>query len=445
MSLSDLASVTVSVDGAGLKEKGFGTIGLLAYHTLWPELSRAVTELSELTAAGVAAKHPVYRMCSRAFAQSPRPESVKVLKMTTPHVQVQRLVPVYAASTTYKITIETLTGAKIEVSAASGANLAASCTNLANAITALGYAEIASATGASGTYVDVTSTSGQIVFMSGWDPALLRYEDRTPAPAGVATMLDAIVNYDDDFYGLAVDCNAKAIIEAVADWAETRLMLVGYNTSDWTARDPANSTDIGSILMAKSYNRDIGIFKENDTSEYGGVGLLAERFPFDPGAGQGGGTFHAQTIAGITPDKLTPSVKTAIRNKRIMPYITTAGVNHTLDGKVPSGEFADVTRGRDWIQVRLQERLAALALSGQRTPFTDAGISKIYSAVSAVMNEAVTPAEILAADPAPAVTVPKASAVSTADKNARRLTGVKATGTLAGAIHFTTLTVNISK
>lgn len=445
MSLSDLAQVTVSVDGAGLKEKGFGTIGLACYHSYWTELSRTVTELSELTDAEVPTKAPLYRMCTVAFAQEPRPESVKILRLTTPYTQVIKLTPIQTAGATYEITIETLTGAKATVSVAAGVDLDATCDALVTAIDALGYAEIdAAPSGGTATYLTITSDPGEICYVSGWDTALIKVEDVTPDP-GIASDLDDIVNYDEDFYGLAIDLNARAIIEEAADWAETRTMLAGFNTSDWQAADSAETADIGVTLQDKSYARDLIMFKADATDEYGGVGLLAERFPFDPGAGEGGGTWHGKTIKGCTPDDLTPTEKANLREKNYVVYITTAGINHTLDGKTPSGEFADVTRGIDWIRVRMQERLAALQLTGQRVPFTDKGISRIYSATLAVMSEAVSPAGILSPDPEPVVSVPKAANVSANDKANRVLKNVTATGTLAGAIHLTQVTVNISK
>ena len=51
---------------------------------------------------------------------------------------------------------------------------------------------------------------------------------------------------------------------------------------------------------------------------------------------------------------------------------------------------------------------------------------------------------ILAADPAPTVTVPKVADVSAADKTARLLPDMKFTGTLAGAIHKVTITGVVS-
>src|SRR5690606_13058967 len=110
----------------------------------------------------------------------------------------------------------------------------------------------------------------------------------------------------------------------------------------------AQTADIGTVLQDKSYGRSFGLFHENNTGQYGGAAALGERFPFDPGSPpDAGGTFHAKTLAAVTPDNLTPTRKTNLRNKNYMVYITTAGVNHTLDGKGFGGEYVDVIRFND--------------------------------------------------------------------------------------------------
>jgi hypothetical protein len=445
MSLSDFSEVVVSVDAAGLKQRGFGTILVAAYHSYWLELTRTVSELSELTTAGVPTKHPIYRMCQMAFAQNPRVAEVKVGRLTTAYTQVIKITPVYVAGATYKITIETLTGAKTEVTAAAGADLDATCDNLVTAITALGYGEIAAApSGATATFLTITSDAGEICYVSAWDPALLKVEDTTPDP-GIAGDLDDIVLYDADWYGLALDLNARAIIEEAADWLETRTALFGANTSDWQAVDPASSADIFSILQDKSYERDAILFKQNATDQYSGLGWLAAMFPFDPGVigGEAGGTFNAKTIAGATPDTLSPTAQGALEDKNANMYVTTAGVNHTLGGKTPGGEWIDVTRGIDWYRVRMSEDLAGLQLGNRRIPYTDPGIARVINVVEA-RNKSAVNAGLFSADPAPAVSAPTAAEAELVDKANRIFRGVKVTATLQGAIHKTIINVNVS-
>jgi hypothetical protein len=101
---------------------------------------------------------------------------------------------------------------------------------------------------------------------------------------------------------------------------------------------------------------------------------------------------------------------------------------------VSSNEYIDVIRFRDWLKVRIQERIFARLAAQNKIPFTDAGIAVIQAEVLGQLDEGVSVGG-LSNDPAPTCLVPKASAVSTANKQARTLPDVRFTGTLAGAIH----------
>ena len=54
--------------------------------------------------------------------------------------------------------------------------------------------------------------------------------------------------YDADWYGLAVDCNARAITEEAADWIETQTKMAAFHTADWQAPDSGQTVDIGAVL-----------------------------------------------------------------------------------------------------------------------------------------------------------------------------------------------------
>jgi hypothetical protein len=79
-------------------------------------------------------------------------------------------------------------------------------------------------------------------------------------------------------------------------------------------------------------------------------------------------------------------------------------------------------------------------VANEKVPFTDEGIGLVAASVRAVLTAAVA-AGVLASF---SLTVPRASAVSTANKTARNLPGVTFTGVLAGAIHTTAVTGRVS-
>jgi hypothetical protein len=112
-------------------------------------------------------------------------------------------------------------------------------------------------------------------------------------------------------------------------------------------------------------------------------------------------------------------------------------------GLVAANEYLDVVRFRDWLTSRLQERIFARLAGNKKIPFTDTGIAIIEAEIRGQLDEGVQVGG-LAADPEPTVTVPLASAVTTANKQARHLTPVYFTATLAGAIHKLTIEGTVS-
>ena len=91
----------------------------------------------------------------------------------------------------------------------------------------------------------------------------------------------------------------------------------------------------------------------------------------------------------------------------------------------------------------MTERIFATLISVDKIPFTDNGIGVIENDVRAQLSEGIRIGG-LAADPAPIVSVPKASEVDSADKLARALRNVTFNATLAGAIHSVEVTGSVS-
>lgn len=450
MSLADLATVTVSTEGAALTQVGFGTLLCAAYEAnavfQTQEYTRTYTDLAGPVADGFSASGTVYRMLARAFQQNPRPDKVKVGKLTAPATQTVKFGVVAAMdSTVYKFTMTRL-GVSVDIvyTSDSSATVAEIVTGLAAAVeaSALGSAVAATVTDTSSKCQIVEGTPGVLTYYSNWT-SNLNYADLTADPGtGYAAQVTTIRQYDADWYGIAIDHNCNALGKAVADYVETLDAMCFLNVSDTDATDSGTSTDLGSRLQTESIARTLVGFDLDDTGGYMGVAMAAERFPHDPGSDGAGGTFHGKTLVGVTADALSPTQKANLRAKNYVVYETTAGRNHTLDGKTPSGEFADIVRGLDWFRIRLQERIATALLNNDKIPFTDRGISVIRSLVEAQGKlaesvELFVPGSFTAS-------APKLSDTQSTDRAARVLNGVKFSAQLAGAIHLVNVTGSVT-
>lgn len=446
MSLKDLANVVISTDGPALTQVGFGTVLCAAYaaNAIFgaQEYTRTYNDLATAVADGFvsnsAVTAPVYRMLQRAFAQEPRPTSVKVGKLALPPTQTVKFSLVGAAenTTVYSFTMTRgIVDAVITYTSDGSATIAEIVAGLAAAVEASAFAANVAATSAD------TNTSCQIVegtpgtqtFYSNWT-SNLKFADVTVDP-GIATDLATLSNHDDDWYFLGIDHNCKLISKAAADYVETlEVGMFFTNVSDSDAYNSAITTDLGYVLKAASQGRTVVCFDLDTTAGYMGVAAAAERAPHDPGQDGAGGTFHGKTLSGVSADALSPTQKANLRTKNYMVYITTASRNHTLDGKTPGGVFADIVRGRDWFKVRTEERIAAAILDNEKIPYTDRGISVIKSCVDAqgLQAEAVelfVPGSFSSSAPSRAQT-------SSTDRGLRKLTGIKFTAEFAGAIHL---------
>jgi hypothetical protein len=253
-------------------------------------------------------------------------------------------------------------------------------------------------------------------------------ENKTVDP-GIATDLAAIAAFDDDWYGLLLDSNSPAEVLAAAAWVETQTKLFGATVSDTEILDQATTTDVMSTAADSSYARTYLSYHDSEDS-FLAAGQMGDRFPADPGSS----TWAYKTISGVAVSTLTASEEAQITAKKGNYYVTKAGRNVVINGWTSSGEFIDVTRGLDWLRVRIQEDVFVLLASSEKIPYTDVGVSTVDAAILSRLRDAVSK-NVLAADPEPTTTIPKVADQSPTDRSNRYFPDIRFGGTLAGAIH----------
>lgn len=442
MPLNDLARSSVTKGSAGLTQVGFGTLMIADFHTKFAERFRRYSDNAGMAQDGFATTDPLYLMAQRAFQQEPRPVDVIVGRLALVYTQRIRWVPLittpgYVQKLTIALGANTLTA---EYTNGGSESVITIIAGMLISVQALDVFDADLAVTNNTTYMQIVTTAGKLAAYSNWTGT---YEDFTTDP-GIATDLDAIKLANNDWYGLALATASKAIQEAAAAWIEATPKMACWRTSDWRAPDSGETSDVGDNLMGLSYARSVTFYRKHATHDYADVGLLADRFPHDPGSPPGaGGTWHAKPVKGILADNLTDTEKANLRAKHYVCYVETASVSHTLDGKTASGEYADVTRFIDWTNVRIQEGIATIELSAERIPGTDSGISQIGTAVQKVLDRGVI-AGGFSGDPYPVITLPKQIDRSTADKADRVLNDVLWSAELAGAIHLTNVSGTVS-
>jgi hypothetical protein len=447
MSLADLVNVSITSESVGVTAAGFGVPAILSYSVALPDRVTFYSSTTAMVTDGFAVTDPEYLAAQAILGASTKVTQFAVLRGDLPPTQV------------YKISVKTVTaGAEYalrvgadEVSFTAGAGSFAGNDEIVTQLNAQiqaadGYATSGFTSAVAGSiaskYVNLTaSTAGNWIAVELHDISLLDVQQNQVDP-GVATDLAACVVEDNTWYGIMNPWGSTAMNMAIAAWAEANEKLFIAADCDSRTANLALSTDVAltttGTLAARAktaaYARTAVIYHPA-TDAFADAAWLGKCLPMDPGSE----TWAYKTLAGVAAVALTSTYRTNVLNKFANVYETVSGVNVTEFGKVAANEYVDVVRFRDWLKARIAERIYAKLVNLKKLPFTDAGIAVVQAEILGQLDEGVRVGG-LASDPAPDCIVPKASAVSAANKTARLLSGVTFSGTLAGAIH--TLTIN---
>jgi hypothetical protein len=258
-------------------------------------------------------------------------------------------------------------------------------------------------------------------------------DDNTPVPSTTLTDdLTAIQLYDPDWYGLCIDSNSAAEISQAAAWAESNTKQFVCQTQDpdvASVADASDTTSIAATLKAGSYERTM-LFYQRNNLDFACAAMLGRALPESAGSI----TWSYKQLASVQSQTLTTTEQSNLEAKNANFITTVAGVSITRYGTSSQGEYMDVLRGSDWLAARIQERVYGILIQNDKVAYTDDGIQSVRSEVLAQLQQGVA-RDFIAANPEPTCTVPRASAVSAANKGARLLEDVTFRATLAGAIH----------
>lgn len=420
MSLASIVNITIQAGTATPTRRGFGVPCLLGYHTRFADTHRFYRSLSGMVADGFTADDPVYAMAAAIFSQNPRPERILVARLPTPATPhtVEIDVAGIVSGETVTLTVVDPDGTETEISQAFTVSADATATALASDLDAI--AGIAAS--ATGSVVTVDAdVNGEV-----W-----RYRDLVNA-----TILDVTASwaYDDalsalllvtqDFYAIAIDVNSDANIDEVAAWAlaNERLAFFGPQVTD-----PADYTATANPLRTGTNTRAVSLVRrERDFAECAWMG---ECLPFDPGSQ----TWSLKSPAGVAADTWTESEITTLETDNSNHATSVAGLTIVRNGITHGGEWIDVVRGLDWLTSRLQERVYTALVNARKIPYTDDGAAVIANAIRGVLRDAENKG--LLTPGSSTVTTTRIADIPTADRAARRLTGVEFQAELAGAVH----------
>lgn len=265
-------------------------------------------------------------------------------------------------------------------------------------------------------------------------PTKIKVADYDPAGA-INDELTAIEEGDADWYGLCVvgaKGTGKADQALVSPWVEARRKQYWAQTSDTDVKD-GTAGNFAATAQTASYDRTLVMYHDTDT-EPAAIAWLGKFLATDPDSGT---TIAAwKILAGIPAQtQLSADEITQILTYNANLYSQVKGLGSTQEGKMASGQYADVILTRDWMEARIEEAVAQVLSDysnrGEKIPYSDAGIATLENTLRTVLKQGARAGHILAETIQ--INAPLLSEVSAADKTARILR-LSFSATLAGAI-----------
>lgn len=432
--INEHIEVSISVQSSGLTRAGFNTPMLVGYHTAWTERVRSFANTTELVAAGIPSTHPIYRMFSAVKAAKPALSRIKVGKRALAPVQSIRLTPVdTTAGHVISLDLRTAGGTDVTISRTNGNSetVATLATALTTAINASSLASSCTAADNTTHVTLTTDSTGLLVNVSGL--AGIEQRNLTPDP-GIATDLDAILAYDPDFFGVAIDSFGKAEITAAAGWCETNGKIFAPTTGDSDVAQ-SGSSDVASSLNTSGYH-NTALMVVQDPMEYAGCTWLGRMF----GKIAGAASWKYKDLPGISADTWTASQRAYIKAKKANIYTDYQGSPKTSEGWASSGRFMDITHGVAEFSARIGEDMFVAISTPDSVPFTDKGVSACKATLRGTMLGFARKPRNFITEESIDITAPLVADVSATDKSNRTLPDLAFACTGQGAIHGVSIT-----
>lgn len=259
----------------------------------------------------------------------------------------------------------------------------------------------------------------------------VRKEKESGEKEPVSDTLQRAADSGIEWYGAAIAGGTDKDITEAAAWCESNDRLLFFVTAE-----------TGNVLAGEGYMRTSGIYMKTLEGKraYAHVALMAVGFQYRPGEE----TWAYKTLRGIPVDALEVPTQEKAEDAKLNCYVSMAGRGITTGGITCGGEHIDVVRCRDWLQNRIQANIFNCFAVNPKIPYTSGGITLIESQVISALREGQEVGGVAGTEyvddvevPGYTVAVPRILDIPAEDRKKRRLTGIRFSARLTGAIHMT--------
>lgn len=439
--ISKFVNVNITRETAKITRTGFGETMLFGPHYYFPDRVRAYSDPSDMLLDGFLTTDSLYIAAQKLMSQELSSPEFKVgRKLENVNSKATLAFTGTPSAGTWTLTIGIGTATPV----VSGA-----ITYAADNDCAVIKAAIELMAGITEVTVTGLYSTGYTIEFTGADAAAdfritaIDISSLTGVTAATVTMtqygsavetwpvgLNAIMASDNDWYGLITTAKTKADILLLAAVIETQIKLYGVTTAE---ADVKNAVAANTLLSLKALGYDRTWYQYSaDAANFPEAALMGGALPTYPGSI----TWKFRREVGITPDVLTTTEYNNIVNNNGNVCETVGGVGIiSSEGVVVSGEFIDIIRGTDWLQVRIAEDLFSLLINSNKIPFTERGSGAIQGKIEYWLKKGEHPDINLLIPNESIVNMPRVSAIAEADRLARFFSGITFSGKYAGAVH----------
>lgn len=437
-----IVQVDITLNTSGSTREGFGLPLFVATTDVFPERVRTYSSITDISVDFPDEQSAVRKAALKLWAQTPKVVSFSVGRRDMQYLLSIPTTP--TAGTTYSVQLtgnDGITSTR-SVNATSGQSafdvLTALQTEIHNDPTfgTIAQTTISGTDAAARLLIESSDPENQFlrVFVQSNSPMV----NQATAADTAAQFMKSIEEYDNSWYFISLEDRTPSTILALAEEIAARKKIffvatdLSYAISGTNVANADPSDWVAALAQTKN-PRTVVLWHQDAAYDYPELAYVGYGAPYDAGAISWGNaqlTGVSYSVANGRP--LTTGNKNALEARNCNYVDLDGGLNVVRHGKVSSGEWIDIIRGRDWLESDLTISLRDLLVNqkGGKITYDDRGITRIRQVIESSLERAVSRNFLETYT----VSVPRASAVSVQDKRDRILKGVTFAGILAGAI-----------
>ena len=239
--------------------------------------------------------------------------------------------------------------------------------------------------------------------------------------ANVSDALSAVLEENNDWYGLLLASRDQADIEEADGWIPAnKLFITQPLESEWTALSGYDLTSLKTGAFPSVNEQEID------------AAMMAKMFATNPGTSN----WKFQTLSGVGPSGYSNADVSSMLNPgegepNMNPVIHEMGTDYTADGKAVEGSFLDIQRAIDWMEARMTENIFQLLISQGKVSYTNAGIAQVIARLKEILQQAVSRDVVLEYT----INAPNREDVPTNTRANRVLPDINFEATVSGAVN----------